>query len=77
MSDVASWQWVLKDLAKRLDESVEALKHESKALHVIIKRIDEKIHNCTSISAKPGVLNPLTDNVEEAIMQVHNTIDHV
>ncbi|CAG5054343.1 unnamed protein product [Parnassius apollo] len=69
ISDVASWRWVLDDLAKRLEDSIDALKHESDALRVVVHRIDYEINAATSYVAKPGALSPMIDHVEEAIMQ--------
>ncbi|CAK1589061.1 unnamed protein product [Parnassius mnemosyne] len=69
ISDVASWRWVLDDLAKRLEDSIDALKHESDALYVVVQRIDYEVNAATSYVAKPGALSPLMDQVEEAIIQ--------
>ncbi|KAG6440351.1 hypothetical protein O3G_MSEX001231 [Manduca sexta] len=72
MSDIASWRWVLLDLSKRLDEAVGALNHEHNALRVVIKRIHDEIQGHSQEASKPGALSPLSDCVEEAILQEYN-----
>lgn len=71
MSDVASWRWVLTDLTKRLEEAIAALKHEHNALRVIVQRIQSEIDGHASEVTRPGALKPLSDSVEDAIIQVY------
>ncbi|XP_068622915.1 tektin-B1-like [Battus philenor] len=68
ISDVASWRWILNDLEKRIDESIEALDHEYKALNVVVQRIDDEIRAANACT-RPGALCPMVDLVEVAIMQ--------
>lgn len=70
MSDIASWRWVLDDLNKRLSEAAEALQYEHNALRVVVSRLQKEIDEHSRDASKPGVLKPLSDSVEEAILQV-------
>ncbi|XP_049878419.1 tektin-2-like isoform X2 [Pectinophora gossypiella] len=67
IADIASWRWVFSDLSQRLDESVKALKHEQKAIKVVVQRIDDEIEQHAKI--KPGCLGPGMDSVEKAVMK--------
>ncbi|XP_039747888.1 uncharacterized protein LOC120625043 [Pararge aegeria] len=69
ISDVASWHWVLEDLAKRLNESINALKYEHNALRVIVKRLQGEIDCHSREGSRPGALYPLSDEVEEAVIK--------
>ncbi|XP_045778342.1 uncharacterized protein LOC123876209 [Maniola jurtina] len=69
ISDVASWHWVLEDLSKRLDESINALKYEHNALRVVVKRVQEEMDCHSREGSRPGALCPLTDVVEEAVIE--------
>lgn len=70
MSDIASWRWVLEDLTKRLTEAIDTLKYEHNALRVVISRLQNEIDGHSRDATQPGVLSPLSDSVEEAILQV-------
>ncbi|KAJ8728664.1 hypothetical protein PYW07_006360 [Mythimna separata] len=72
ISDIASWRWVLEDLTKRLTEASEALRYEHNALSVVISRLHTEIAEHSRDASKPGALSPLTDSVEEAILQEYN-----
>ncbi|XP_050682852.1 uncharacterized protein LOC126978146 isoform X3 [Leptidea sinapis] len=69
ISDINSWRWVLEDLCKRLEEALVALRHEEKALRVVVERIQDEIENYSKQGSRPGVINPLNDAVEESIKQ--------
>lgn len=69
ISDISSWRWILVDLAKRLEESIEALQHEHNALRVVIRRIDDEL-NIYSRQGALTTLGALADSVEDAIIQV-------
>ncbi|XP_034836619.1 tektin-2-like [Maniola hyperantus] len=69
ISDVASWHWVLEDLSKRLDESINALKYEHNALRVVVKRVQEEMDCHSREGSRPGALCPLTDVVEEFVIE--------
>ncbi|XP_050682851.1 tektin-B1-like isoform X2 [Leptidea sinapis] len=70
ISDINSWRWVLEDLCKRLEEALVALRHEEKALRVVVERIQDEIENYSKQGSRPGVINPLNDAVEESIKQI-------
>lgn len=69
IADISSWCWVLEDLTKRLQEAISNLQYEHNALHVVVKRIKNEIEGPQE-SIKAGTFGPLTDAVEESIMQV-------
>ncbi|XP_021204408.1 uncharacterized protein LOC105841802 [Bombyx mori] len=71
ISDISSWRWILVDLAKRLEESIEALQHEHNALRVVIRRIDDEL-NIYSRQGALTTLGALADSVEDAIIQEQN-----
>ena len=70
ISDIASWRWVLEDLTKRLTDAAEALLYEHKALRVVIDRVQKQIDVHSRDASQPGALSPLSDSVEEAILEV-------
>ncbi|XP_052749826.1 tektin-2-like isoform X2 [Galleria mellonella] len=72
ISDIISWQWVLEDLSKRLNEAIGALRHEHNALRVVVQRIQNEINEHSKEASRPGALKPLSDAVEEAITQEFN-----
>ncbi|KAJ0172626.1 hypothetical protein K1T71_011765 [Dendrolimus kikuchii] len=72
ISDIASWRWVFEDLTKRLEEAISSLEHEHNALRVVIQRLKDEINGHSKEDSKPGALCPLSDIVEEAIMQEFN-----
>ncbi|XP_013191451.2 tektin-2 [Amyelois transitella] len=72
ISDIASWRWVLEDLSNRLDEGIEALKHEHNALRVIVQRLQNEINDHSREASRPGALKPSNDPVEEAILEEYN-----
>ncbi|KAJ8720945.1 hypothetical protein PYW08_006410 [Mythimna loreyi] len=72
ISDIASWRWVLEDLTKRLTEASEALRYEHNAIRVVIDRLQVEIDEHSRDASKPGALSPLSDSVEEAILQEYN-----
>ncbi|XP_072945338.1 uncharacterized protein [Epargyreus clarus] len=69
ISEVASWRWVLSDLSKRLQESIEALQHEHNALRVVVQRVEKEINNHCRENSRPGAMSPLYDQVEETIIE--------
>lgn len=70
MADIASWQWVLEDLNKRLADAIETLRYEHNALRVVIERIKDEVNSRCRDATQPGALQPMCDGVEEAIQQV-------
>lgn len=71
ISDIASWQWVLEDLSKRLQEAIDALKYEHNALRVVVDRVQKEIKENSNDGSQRGALCPLTDDVEDSIIQVN------
>ncbi|CAH2087914.1 unnamed protein product [Euphydryas editha] len=69
ISDVTSWRWVLEDLSKRLEDSVECLKYEHNALRVVVQRIKDELNYHSKEGTRPGAICPLTDIVEKFIME--------
>uniref|UniRef100_A0A2A4JA11 Tektin n=1 Tax=Heliothis virescens TaxID=7102 RepID=A0A2A4JA11_HELVI len=69
ISDIASWRWVLEDLTKRLTEASGALQYELNALRVVVTRLQNEIEVHSKDGSRPGILSPLSDSVEEAILQ--------
>ncbi|XP_061380832.1 uncharacterized protein LOC116774442 isoform X2 [Danaus plexippus] len=69
ISDIASWQWVLEDLSKRLQEAIDALKYEHNALRVVVDRVQKEIKENSNDGSQRGALCPLTDDVEDSIIQ--------
>ncbi|PZC81307.1 hypothetical protein B5X24_HaOG212919 [Helicoverpa armigera] len=69
ISDIASWRWVLEDLTKRLSEASATLEYELNALHVVVTRLKNEIEVHSQDRSRPGVLSPLSDSVEDAILQ--------
>ncbi|KOB72006.1 Uncharacterized protein OBRU01_09848, partial [Operophtera brumata] len=72
MSDIASWRWVLEDLARRLEEAIASLKYEHNALCVVGERVHNEIVEKSEAGSRPGALSPMTDTVEHAILQEYN-----
>lgn len=70
ISDIYSWRWVLEDLSKRLDDATCSLNYELKALKVVSQRVQKEIDDHCIERTKPAALCPLSDAVEEAIIQV-------
>ncbi|XP_026318146.1 tektin-B1-like [Hyposmocoma kahamanoa] len=69
ISDIYSWRWVLEDLSKRLDDAICSLNYELKALKVVGQRVQKEIDDHCMGRTKPAALCPLSDTVEEAIVQ--------
>ncbi|XP_047998750.1 structural maintenance of chromosomes protein 1A-like [Leguminivora glycinivorella] len=66
-SNIESWRWVLQDLSNRLEELIQSLKYEHKALRVVVERVKEEINRHSEEGSKPGALSPQSDPVEDAI----------
>ncbi|XP_041969488.1 uncharacterized protein LOC121726277 [Aricia agestis] len=72
VSDVSSWCWVLEDLVKRLEDSLDALDHERNAVEVVTKRLEDEVQQLSLKATRPGALAPIVDCVEKAIKQEHD-----
>ncbi|OWR45018.1 Tektin-2 [Danaus plexippus plexippus] len=54
---------------KRLQEAIDALKYEHNALRVVVDRVQKEIKENSNDGSQRGALCPLTDDVEDSIIQ--------
>ncbi|XP_063537815.1 structural maintenance of chromosomes protein 1A-like [Cydia strobilella] len=67
IADLESWRWVLQDLSNRLEELIQSLRYEHKALRVVVDRVKDEINRHSEEGSRPGALSPQSDPVEDAI----------
>ncbi|XP_063622703.1 uncharacterized protein LOC134794832 isoform X2 [Cydia splendana] len=67
IADLESWRWVLQDLSDRLEELMQSLQYEQKALRVVVDRVKDEISRHSEEGSRPGALSPQSDPVEDAI----------